>query len=360
MIFNKLLRFEDTPMQGNVLIMCKLLILLLLYHGLFSKIGDPFVPFVQWLDIFNTIPGFFELCLKIIFIVATTLLFFNYWVRTSSFLLGCVVILTILASRTAYYNHKLICGCALLLAGLTNKNQLPYFIILQFVILYIGASFNKILDTDWWSGAFMHNWLLNARENVFYTNISQLLPDMFLAKAMSYMAFTTEFLIGIMLLIKRYRNFAVWFIIVFHTLLFTIITIRFGHFLESIAIILLAFLNWPKKKMIIDFNPEKLKVFRKVISFFDFDKKIIWQHRTGEEDFAIKLKKDGETVKGLQAVKDIVLYTPFFYVLLFVSDLIIREVFLFNWKYLFTINAILVWALILFFSPISNKIFSRI
>ncbi|WP_299550911.1 HTTM domain-containing protein [Seonamhaeicola sp.] len=353
-------KFEGTAMQPNILLMCKLLTLMLIYQGFFDKLIDPFIPFIPWLDVFNTVPGVFKVSVRVLFISATVALFFNYWVRTASFVLGCIVILSQVASIPNYYNHVFVCGCALFLAGLTHRTQPPYFLILQLAVIYFGASLNKILDPDWWSGAFMHNWLLNARGNVFYTVMSPFFPDKVFAKFLSVMAIGTELLIAILLLFKRYRTFAVWFIIVFHTLLFTITTIRFGHFLESLAIILIGFLNWPKEDLVVSYKTGSLVRFRKVIKFLNFDGQIIFKEGLNEEKTMIAYTKNDTEVLNFNAIKDILLYSPGFYLFLFFFDVIIRYLFDFNWKYLFTINTVSVWILILFFLPFSTNILNAL
>lgn len=360
LFFLRPLSFENTEMQPNILVMCKLLVLLILFHGFYFKLEDPFVPFIAWLDIFNSIPGVFKIIMRSLFIIAAISLFFNYWVRTSSVILGSVVILSILASIPAYFNHLLVCGCALFLAGLTHRSTPPYFLIIQLSLIYFGASINKMLDTDWWSGAFMHNWLFNARENVFYTYVSKFFPDMVFAKIMSITAISTEFVIGVMLLIKKLRNKALWFIVVFHVGLFTITTIRFGHFLDSLAIILISFLNWPKTDMKVNIAANRFLIFRKIVSFFDFDKKIVWNNNLKQDsNTVLKLECNGKIKEDLEAVKDIMLYSPMFFVIFFVIDVLLRLIFFFNWKYLYLINVVSVWSIIFFFSPYSSKVFFK-
>lgn len=354
LFFLRPFRFENTLMRPNILIMCKLLILLLLYHDFYFYINDPYIPFISWLDVFNNVPGVFEVSLRSLFIISTLFLFFNYWVRSASFILGCIIILTILASKPLYFNHILVCGCALFLAGLTHKNKPPYFLVLQLSIIYLGASLNKFLQVDWWSGAFMHNWLFVARENVFYTFVYQFFPEMMLAKIMSIMAIFSELLIGLLLLTKKYRNLAVWIIVIFHTALFTITTIRFGHFLESLAIILISFLHWPKGQMVVKVAKGKFKSFRKVVSFLDFDNKIIWDEFVEKDGPLLEMNSNNVRKTNMNVIKDVLFYSPMFYLVLFVGDVIIRTLFFFNWKYLYTINVFSVWILILFLSPIGS------
>ncbi|WP_406683911.1 HTTM domain-containing protein [Seonamhaeicola sp. MEBiC1930] len=336
--------------------MCKLLVLLLIYHGYIDKLIDPFIPFIPSLDIFNSFPGVFKNTMRFLFAMASVSLFFNFKTRTSSLILGCVVIISILASIPNYYNHILICGCALVLAGLSNRKSVPYLLILQLSLVYFGASLHKILDADWWSGDFMHNWLFNARNNTFYIYFYSHMPNLILAKFLSITAFTTELMIAILLLFKQFRIKAVWFIIVFHMTLFSFTMIRFGHFIDSLLIVLIGFLNWPKKELVINFKSNKMKSFRKLISFFDFDNKIVWIENRKLKENIIKLNKDGNITNNINAIKEILLYSPSFYILLFIFDCIIGTYLSsINWKYDYGISLFIAWFLILFFSPLSTK-----
>jgi hypothetical protein len=344
-------QFEGTKMHANVLLMCKLLVLLLITHHIFFKIADPFIPFIPALDIFNTYPNVFNYTLKALLIVSTFSLFFNIKVRTASIIIGLVVILNILGSKPLFFNHTFICGCALILAGLSNNKQPPYLLILQLSLVYFGASINKFLDADWWSGAFMDTWLGSGRENPVYLYVSELLPNMVLAKLLSYIGMFTEFVIATLILFKKSRRLTIWFIIIFHTTLFTLTSFRFGHFLESLVIILLAFLNLPKKKLIISYKAESLKLVRQFFKILDVDKKQIWTPMPVENSNWLSLKTEDKTLYNHKALRDILLYTPNFFILLMILDIAIY-ILLYNHRItLFIANVIFVWCLILYFFP---------
>ncbi|MCB0446981.1 MAG: HTTM domain-containing protein [Gelidibacter sp.] len=347
------LQFEGTPLLPNVLLMCKLIVLLLLAHHIFAKIEDPFIPFIPALDIFHTIPNLFKLVLRSLLVISVTTLFFNFYVRTSVIVIGSIVILSILASKPDFYNHTFICGCALFLSGLTNNKQPPYLLFLQLGLVYFGASINKIFDADWWSGAFMHNWLAVARENPFYLLVSKWFPHLWFAKFLSWTAISTEFIIAFMVISKKYRNFGIWFIIIFHTILFTMTSFRYGHFIESLALILLAFLAWPKGNMLVEHKPNAYHLFRKIMRLMDWDKKIIWKEKKFEDNSFIELTTQTKKVTNDVAIKDIILYTPAFYIILVVSDMVLYVILYNHRTTLFVLNAITIWALIIYFLPIN-------
>lgn len=347
------LRFEGTSMLPNVLLMCKLLVLLLLAHHLFEKIDDPFLPFIPFLDAFNEIPGLFKTVLRIGLVTAAFMLFFNIYVRTSSLIIGSIVLLQMLSSKPLFNNHTFVCGCALFLAGLTNNKQPPHLLIWQLSLIYFGASINKILDADWLSGAFMHNWLAVARENSLYLSISNQLPDLMFAKMLSYIAFGTEFIIGVLLLFKKWRLFAIWFIIIFHTMLFSWTAFRFGHFLESLMIILIAFLSWPTEHIILSVKANKSNLIKRLITFLDWDKKVVWSTLDDSSKNWMHYKSNKQTASNDAALKNVILYTPAFYLLLFGIDAIVYITFQQHRTTLFVLNLIFVWSVIIHMLPIS-------
>lgn len=347
----RLFQYEGTKMHPHVLLMCKLLILILSIHHIFFKIADPFIPFIPQLDVFNNYPNVFKYTLRTLYVVSAFALLFNIKVRSASITAGSVVILSILASKPLFFNHALICACALFLAGLTNDKEPPYLLIYQLSLVYLGASLNKFLDPDWWSGAFMDTWLGNARGNPVYLYVSKHLPEMLLAKILSYSAMFTEVSIGVLILFKKTRNMTIWIILIFHIALFTLTSFRFGHFLESLVIILLAFLSIPKEKLIIQYRVDDTTIIKRFLKLLDFDNKQIWTPFSSESSHWLSLKANDKTDYNHRALKDVLLYTPNFFMLIFFLDVIIYIILYNHRTTLFIVNAILVWSLILYFFP---------
>ncbi|OUS01333.1 hypothetical protein A9Q86_05985 [Flavobacteriales bacterium 33_180_T64] len=349
----RLFQFEGTKMHPNVLLMSKLLVILLTAHHFFFKISDPYIPFLSVLDTFNHYPNLFKYTLRSLYALSVFALLFNIRVRTASLITGSVIIVTILASKSLFFNHTLICGCALFLAGLTNHKQPPYLLIFQLSLIYFGASINKFLEVDWWSGAFMDNWLGNARENPVYLYISEFLPDLLLAKSLSYIAMFTEFIIAILILFKRTRHLTLWFIIIFHVSLFTLTTFRFGHFIESLVIVLLAFLSIPKEKLIVNYKSGRLNYLNIFFKFLDLDKKQIWSISEPKNLYWLSLKTQEKTLYNHRALKDLLLNTPNFFMLLFFLDAVVYIVLYNHRTTLFIVNAIFIWTMIFYFLPIN-------
>ena len=312
---------ESPDMRTNLLLMCKLLFLLLLINGLWGYISDPFIPFIRPLDHFNSIPGLFEWSLKILFLAVGTCLLFNIKVRSMSVALGVIIILFLFASKPRFRNHIFICGCAFLLSGLSDKNQDPWLLYIQLSLVYLGAVLNKVAQLDWWNGQFMHNWLYNARANSFYQFFEGFLPDRWLAKLLSWSSMGIEFFIGVLLLFKKKHLIAVWTIIIFHTVLFTITTFRFGHFFEDILIYLLVFNTWPSGKIKVYTNPKNTLITPLLLGLLNWNKQFKVEAQQMNKRSWIQVNYDKKDFYNQRALGYLLLHTPatFFFLLFFDS-----------------------------------------
>lgn len=345
------LNFEVEKMQPNILLMCKLLFLLLLVNGFLGYISDPFIPFIKPIDVAITYPNIFKTIIKVLFLASGLLLLFNVNPRTMAIVLGSSLIVMLLASKPMFRNHLFICGCAFLLAGLSNKKNLPWLLYMQLSLVYFGAATNKVFEPDWWSGQFMHNWLVNSQENQFYLSVSGLLPEMWFAKILSWTSMFIEFTIAILLLIRKKHLLALWAIILFHSLLYSMTLFRFGHFFEDIVIILLIFLIWPAHKSEVCINKSVQPFFRPIVRLFFLNSKIEFvQDRSISSNYWLKLKSGDRILFNKEALAFLLKFTPNFYVLLFFLDQLIR--FLFNGTLMHSIQISLMWLCIIFFIPI--------
>lgn len=355
----ELFKFEGTEMQPQLLLMSKLILVLLVAHGFFNYIDDPFIPFVSQLDLFNEMPGLFKNILRIGFILFGILLLFNIRVRIVCIFLGIIIITAIIASKPVFRNHLFIVGCALLLAGLSDREGHPWLINIQLSLVYLGAFVNKILDSDWWNGAFMHNWLQYGRENPIYIEISSILPDYWFALLLSWIAICAELIIGALILSKRWRLFGVWIAIIFHSGLFALIGIRFTHFMDAIFIMFLAFLVWPKRQVIARYKNDTSEWFRRMIRILDWDRKIIWIKSPEIENSWLEMEYDKTYKKNEFALRSLLLYSTGFYVLLFILNLIF--VFLIDHRFIsYAFSMFFLWGFIIFFLPINwTNVFKR-
>ena len=345
-------RLEGSEVAPNILLMCKLLILILMAYKFHFAIQDPYIPFIPALDYFHTIPGAFKSTLLTGFIISTLAIFFNIKIRAACLLLGVVVILEQLASQPAFKNHVFVCGCFFILVGLSKKDDDYKLLFWQLAIIYLGAFTNKVLDPDWHSGAFMHNWLNNVRENTPYIFVSELLPERWFAYILSYAAMLSEGILGVLLFFRKYRKLAFWVTLLFHTVLYSFLAYRFGHFYDDLVIILLIFIIWPKGQIMMQIN-SKYNYIQQIHRLLDWDKKFSWSSINDNSKHWLTLKtENGEHYSNLNAIRKLLIYTPSFFILLFTFDCGIKFLFDDQEYIKHMINMPIVWTLILFFLPL--------
>ena len=347
------LKFVNTEMKPNLLLICKLMLVLLVVHGFYKYINDPYIPFISFLDEFNNFPNVFKNTLRTLFVMSGGLLLFNFKVRLMSFILGTTILLTLLASIPEFANHYFICACVFLLAGVIDKKQSSWLFFVQLSLVYFGALINKAFQVDWWNGQFMHNWLVNARENEIFINMSNMLPEMWLAKLMSWIAMFTELCVAMLILFKNKHKLAVWMILLFHSSLYTLTAFRFGHFYEDILIILLIFINWPSDTIQVTFKKENLSFIRKTFSFFNFNGTFRLTNKVLSNKNWLEVIVGDKTTTNWHALRQFLLYSTNFYIFLFVLDLSIR--FMFNGFLMDFIHISVTWICILFFIPLLYK-----
>lgn len=311
-------RFTGTSMAPNVLLMCKLLLLLLVVHGFWNLISDPHIPFLRFLDWFHNYPNVFSGVLKTAFLIASLSLFFNYRVRSASVGLGIVIILVILASKPVYRNHILIVGCLLFLAGLHREGEDPWLVKLQFPVMYFGAFVNKCFDEDWWTGQFMHGWLHGHLNNPFYEALSPLFPELGFALILSWTVIVCELLLAILFLVRRWHAWAIWLALAMHIGFLAVVGRHpFGHFTEDILIALLAFLSWPKGTIEMGINPRIRKYADLIVRWIDWDRQYrVTPLSSGEQQW-LTLDFQGCQRKGSRALFTLFKYNVCFYIFLF-------------------------------------------
>ena len=338
-----------TSMTPNLLLMCKILLVILLAHGFFSYLNDPFIPFLQGLDEFNKTPSVFEYVLKVVFVFSSLFLLFNYRVRTMAIVIGVTIITTLLASKAVFRNHLFIVGCMFFLSGLSEKNKTPWLIYFQLSLIYFGALTNKMFEIDWWTGQFVHNWLGEALQNNIYNSVSEVLPDMLLAKFISYSAMLSELIVAVSLLIPRFRYFGVCLVFVFHILIFTLTGETFGFFMEDILVILIAFLVWPKHLIIVKYKAVKLNSVFKLIRLLDMDRRVNYQ-RNESLSSVLELTIETKTYKNRVAFAYLIIYNSGFFVTIIFFEMLIR--YLFNGFNQYLILLVFLWTIVVFLAPI--------
>jgi len=340
-------------MQPNILILCKLAFLLLVINQFYFYLEDPFLPFLNILDAFNEIPDVIKIIQRVLFVLAGILLWLNYRVRLMALILGLVVLFALLASKPLFRNHIFILACIFILAALSAKNNKPWLLFWQFSLVYFGAFLNKILQIDWWNGQFMHNWLLNARENIVYISLLPWFPEMLLAKIISWMSMAIELVIALLLLNRRKHFMAFWLILLFHGILYTMVLFRFGHFMEDILLLLLIFINWPKGSIKVKHKTNKSLGIIGLLKSLNLNKQVVYKSLEMKDDIWLEATIKNRTVTNWTAFRYLLLYSPGFYFMLFGLDIVVRL--LTNNTIMHITTVVIMWIFLLLFSPFLIK-----
>jgi len=310
-------RFTGTAMRPQTLLLCKLLFLLAAMHGLPAKLGDPYLPFLPILDALREVPGLFAAVLTTAYWVAGVALLFNAWARSAAVTLGATVILALLASKPSFQNHVFIVGCLFLLCGLHRRGEDPWLVRWQFVLMYFGAGLNKVLQADWWSGAFLHTWLHDHLANPLYQLGSALLPERWFAAGVSWAVMGSEVILFTLFLVRRWNRFAVWGVVVVHLGFFAVVGPGpFGYFTEDLLIGLLAFLAWPRGEQQLRLREAPARWARSWLFLLDWDRQL----RVGgppEDGHWLEVRDGASRYVDLDGLARLIRYSPAFWVALF-------------------------------------------
>lgn len=146
----------DLP--AEVVLMMRLLAVTWILTGHALLLGDRSVPFFPALEPLadSRILGWAEL---VIGGVCALQLVLGRAMRASALTLGVLIFLSTLLSRTFFSNNRLYVACLLVLAGLESPAGPPRLLRAQVVVVYLAAGFDKLLDADWRSGAFMRSFV---------------------------------------------------------------------------------------------------------------------------------------------------------------------------------------------------------
>ncbi len=319
------LRCSGTVLPVPLLLMAKIVAISYML-GLDRVMPAPFLPFLTPLDAFAGSPQF-ALVLQVAFFLSGLLLVFNRWPRASAFMMGCAALTAVVSSKAYYGNNKLFAASLLLLTGLYHPRTGPWLLRLQLVIVYFGAGLNKVLDPDWHSGQFFHNWAGARLAQPLYLWANQFFPPLVLGKILCWSAFVTELGLAAAFLIPRVWPVAIWVSLLFHASLLEFTGTTFNMFFYAMEAAVLAFVTWPRELIVIfDGDCGICNRIRAWMSRFDFDHAFSWralQSGVGDRfslprpalEERLHLVADSRVTSGFRACKLILLYHPAFYLI---------------------------------------------
>ncbi|HET9452515.1 MAG TPA: HTTM domain-containing protein, partial [Aggregicoccus sp.] len=304
-----------TALPPNLLLAAKLLALVFILRGNVGRwFSEPYLPFLPALDQLGA-PGRFQLGLQLAFVAAALCLFLNWRVRTASLVLGSAVLLGLLASRASYENSKLYMGLFYLVTALYEPRAGVSLLRYQLVVVYFGATLNKLLEPDWRSGAFVLDWLPTYVPS--YPWLAAQLPGNLLSAALSWTAILTELVLIPLLLFKRLVPAGLVVIVAYHTgIVLLTLGEAFDIFWSALCLSCVALMQWPEG-VTVRYTPGSRwhRLARQVLGRVDLEGRYTWlpQH-------AGRLQTElgrGVPHAGAAAFVDLLLYNPVVYVAFF-------------------------------------------
>lgn len=321
-------RVTGTPMPSSLLLMCKILAVAILFTDHRRQFTDPFLPFVDWLDVFHGSELYVRV-LRIVAIVSAVDLIFNRWVRFSAFTLGACFLLAVLSSKAYFGNNKTFTGLLLVLASVSSEKNPALFLRLQFAVLYFGAALNKLLLPDWQSGLFFEHWAGTVVKNPVYLAISKELPPLVAGQAMCIAVILVELFLAIAIFSPRMLTWVIWTNVLFQVGLLEFNGDTFNLFFFASMAVNWAFIAWPTDKILVLYDGDCgfCEFSKRQVERVDFDRLLDFQpYQLGAgrpfgitDDMsqkAIYTVDRGLIRGGFRAFRYMLLFNPAFWIIL--------------------------------------------
>lgn len=302
---------NKTTLPTNIDLMLKLIVLLPIPLPYLYK-NRPNLPFLDFITEIDTSHlNIWFICISILTIIGVIITLFNIAPRFGGGLILISLFTNMIWCSPCYADSRFYLFSILLLLVLFQKNYGIKILRWQVVILYFGSGLNKLLDQDWQTGIYINNWLGYQIQSQLYIDISNLLPELLLAKVISWSVIAIELLMSWFFTKKSYFKMAIWLGLIMHGSSVILGNGIFGSFVVTVMISYLAFLEWPKT-IVLSLPKTRLSyLIKKYAVFLDpYNKFKIQVASTFQE---IELQIDNNKFVNFQALKKAIMYTPAFY-----------------------------------------------
>jgi predicted DCC family thiol-disulfide oxidoreductase YuxK len=317
-------RCNATGLSMPLLLVAKLLALCVLVRMIWMELPAPFLPFAPFLDFFTGSPVF-AWVLRGSAVAGAVAVLFNFRVRAACLLVSAAFLVGSLASRPSFENNRMFVGCIFFLLSLFEQQTREWLVRFQVMLVFFSAALNKLLDPSWRSGQFFNYWSTVFVNKAAYFQVASMLPDMSLARAMSWATIVMEFSIAFCLLFRRTRIAGIWIGLLL-SLGMNVLTERtFGVFFYAMPICYLAFVDWPRSRITVLFDGDCgfCSRTRQWMERFDLEKLFHWQAFQRASDLygistdalrqRLYLVTEKRSYSGFDAFKIMALYNPLTY-----------------------------------------------
>lgn len=321
------LRLKGCGLPPQVVLLCRLVALALLLTNHQAQIQTPFLPF---LDLFNAFPPeLFQRTLQAALVLGSLGILFTRQTRAFAALAGITMLAAVISSRAYYGNNKTYTGLVLLLSALSSETGPPRLLHYQFAIVYFGAALNKLLDPDWQTGQFFHNWASERLQNPVYIWVSAQLPPLLAGKFFCWYTVVAEFTVAGLILIPRFHPWVIWASGLFQSGLLLFTGDPFNMFFFAMQSTLVAFARWPESPIVViwDGSCGFCRRSKEFVQRLDFDGIFDWQPlQSGIGDrygltrdqlkHALHAAGPGWLLAGYSAFRRMALHLPLFWMTL--------------------------------------------
>ena len=237
---------DGFSLAPNQLLAAKLLALYWLERRARSGFEAPFLPFFEALA-HPALADAWPLTLAAALFAAGTALLLNRAPRTCCAVLAAVIFADVLASRNHYANSTLFTGFLFALLALQTRDRGLWMLRTQMVLMYAGASLNKLLHPDWVSGQYVVFWVRDVMAVEWFVAAAAGVPGTAMYVAMSWSVIAAEATLAALFAVPRWFPAAAAVSAVFHLgmLFFTGGRISWV-FAYAVGCALLALWRWPE------------------------------------------------------------------------------------------------------------------
>lgn len=174
----------------------------------------------------------------------------------------------------------------------------------------------------------MHTWMHDHLGNRFYEFGSAWLPVPWFAAGVSWLVMLIEFVLLVLLLVKRWNSWAVWGILIVHLGFLAVVGPGpFGYFTEALLISLLGFLAWPRGMQELRLRPGVARWVSPMFRLVNWDQQFQFGAALLTSGPWLELRAGEDRYANLPGLIRFLKVNPAFYVAVFATYMIALWVF---------------------------------
>lgn len=238
------LRCDGSVLPAELVVAAKALALLVLLRG-----EQPFRLFLPYPEIMDSLgsPWGVQVTLRLAVLAGCGLIWVTRYIRLGCFLAGAGFLLGLLSCRPCLSVAHTYLACVFLVLSLSSRSTGGSLLRAQIVILYLGASLNKALDADWWSGRYFDTAMIDRYADALYGWIAARLPERWFGGFVGASTILAQIAIAVCFLRRRWLAAGITLAALFHGVMVLWLRNSFGPFYATLLFSYLALVPWPER-----------------------------------------------------------------------------------------------------------------